>query len=362
MRRALAGLALLGWAAAEAGPAEDAEAAAAALLESATRLEMAEGSSDRIDALTEVVQAYESGLSAFREALRVANGRERQLDLAAEEDRARLEAVLAVLARIERTPAPLLLLHPDGPEATVRAGMLLQGAVPALRAEAEGLAAQLEEAERLRRLREGAVGVLEEGLEGAREARAALARAVADRTDRPGRLLDEPARLAELAAAVETLDAFAATLAPDPEAAPAVPGPRALPVAGTVLRGMNEPDAAGAVRPGLILATAPGALVAATGPATVRYAGPLPGYDNVIVLEPAANRLTVLAGLGTVYVEAGRIVAPGEALGSMGGRPPGASEMARDAARGAGEERTETLYIETRADGVPVDPAEWFAL
>ncbi|MGR3540645.1 MAG: murein hydrolase activator EnvC family protein [Hasllibacter sp.] len=361
MRRAAALLALLAWGA-QAGPAERAEAAAAALLESATRLEMAEGASDRIDALTEVVRAYEEGLSAFREALRVAAARERRRAVAAGDDRARMQAMLAVLSRIEATPAPLLLLHPDGPEATVRAGMLLQGAAPALRAEADALAAQLDEAVRLRRLREGAAGILEDGLAGAREARAALARAVADRTDRPARLLVDPERLADLSAEVDTLDVFAATLAPDPAAPAAAGGPRRPPVAGTVLRAMNEPDAAGAARPGVILATAPGALVRATGPATVRYAGPLPGYENVIVLEPAANRLTVLAGLGTLYVGAGQVLAAGDALGLMGGRPPGAPEMVRDAARGAGEERSETLYIETRLDGAPVDPAQWFAL
>ncbi|PRY92847.1 septal ring factor EnvC (AmiA/AmiB activator) [Hasllibacter halocynthiae] len=346
---------------ARAGPAEDAEAAAAALLEMAAGLEMAEEAGDRIAALTELVRAYERGLSAFREGLRESAARERALAVRADRDRARMERVLAALARVEATPEPLLLLHPEGPEATVRAGMLLGAAVPALRAEADALAAEAREARRLRRLREGAAAVLEEGLAGARAAREALATAVADRTGPPPRLLDDPARLAELAGAVETLGAFAGTLAPDPDA-PAAAGPRPLPVAGTVLRAAGEPDAAGAIRPGVILATAPGALVEAPGPATVRYAGPLTGYENVIVLEPAANRLTVLAGLGRVYVRPGQVVAAGDALGLMGGRAGSPAAMVEDADRGAGEERSETLYIETRVDGAPADPAGWFAL
>ena len=53
-----------------------------------------------------------------------------------------------------------------------------------------------------------------------------------------------------------------------------------------MLRGMNEADAAGIKRPGIILATRPGALVNAPTAATIRYVGPLLDYGNVMILEP----------------------------------------------------------------------------
>jgi septal ring factor EnvC (AmiA/AmiB activator) len=57
---------------------------------------------------------------------------------------------------------------------------------------------------------------------------------------------------------------------------------------GTILRQFNEADAAGVARPGVVLATHPNALVTTPWPASVRYAGPLLDYGNVIILEPEA--------------------------------------------------------------------------
>jgi septal ring factor EnvC (AmiA/AmiB activator) len=59
-----------------------------------------------------------------------------------------------------------------------------------------------------------------------------------------------------------------------------------LPVLGTVLRRFDEADAAGVARPGPGAATRPNALATTPWPASVRYAGPLLDYGNVIILEP----------------------------------------------------------------------------
>ncbi|MCB1402914.1 MAG: peptidase M23, partial [Rhodobacteraceae bacterium] len=71
--------------------------------------------------------------------------------------------------------------------------------------------------------------------------------------------------------------------------------------------------------------------------------------------------LIVLAGLAQLAVSAGAPVARGELLGLLGGRNLEVEEyvMLPDADAGAGA--LETLYIEVRHGGGPVDPAPWFA-
>jgi septal ring factor EnvC (AmiA/AmiB activator) len=134
-----------------------------------------------------------------------------------------------------------------------------------------------------------------------------------------------------------------------------------LPVAGRILRGYDQPDAAGIKRPGLVLATEPGALMTAPWAATLRYVGPLLDYGNVMILEPAGDTLMVLAGMDQVYGAAGDIVQAGAPLGLMGGAIPSADAILADISDGSGAARTETLYLELRMAAKPVDPTDWFA-
>jgi len=134
-----------------------------------------------------------------------------------------------------------------------------------------------------------------------------------------------------------------------------------LPVLGRLLRAPGEADAAGIRRPGVILATRPGALVTAPWPGTIRYLGPLLDYGNVIVLEPGEGYLLVLAGLGTVYGAVGEVVGAGAALGLMGGATAGAAEFPLSRQDGTGAGGTESLYMEIRQGGEAVDPTAWFA-
>jgi septal ring factor EnvC (AmiA/AmiB activator) len=137
-------------------------------------------------------------------------------------------------------------------------------------------------------------------------------------------------------------------------------GRLSLPVRGNVLRRFGEADAAGVVRPGLVVASRPSALVTAPWPATIRYAGPLHDYGNVIILEPETNYLLTIAGLGDLLVEAGQLVTEGAALALMPGETGGADDLILP---GAGTSLlSETLYLELRSGGEAVDPAGWFAL
>lgn len=368
MRRAavLAVLALLaaGPVAAQADAGARARQAAADLARAAERLEEARGAGDRVAVLTGTVGAYEDGLSALREGLRQLEAAERAVtdDLQARD--AEIAALAGALTGMERSGGPLLLLHPSGPLGTVRAAMILSQAAPELSARAEELRRQLDGLRDLRRQEEEAVADLERGVDGIREARAALSEAIAERDDLPEPFARDGARVDALRARAGTLDAFAdalgaLTLDPAP-AAVALPLP--LPARGRVLRRFGEADAAGIARPGLVLSVAAGALVTAPASGSVRYAGPLLDYGNVIVMEPRAQALLVFAGLSEVYARAGEIVAEGAPLGVMGGASPSDGAADGNAAADAGVAGAQTLYIEAREAGRPVDPATWFAL
>lgn len=366
MRWLAALLMLWSVAAAAQSPAETAAAAAARLQEARGALEAAEGRSDRVAALTQTVQAYEDGLTALRDGLRRAAIRQRTLetDLAGRSDE--VARLLGVLQTMERAPAPMLMLHPSGPLGTARSGMMLADVTPALQERVEGLRLQLEELAFLRGLQQDSLVILEDGLAGAQTARAALSEAIADRTDLPRRFADDPVQTALLLASSETLDAFAQGLAQSNETAgpdaSTIKGSIPLPVDGRVIRMFEEPDAAGIARPGVLIAARPRSLVTTPVSATIRYAGPLLDYGNVIILEPAVDVMWVIAGLSEVFGEAGQIVPDGTPVGLMGGVVTGAQGILTESAQGSAGQRTETLYLEVRDGQSAVDPATWFAL
>jgi septal ring factor EnvC (AmiA/AmiB activator) len=87
-------------------------------------------------------------------------------------------------------------------------------------------------------------------------------------------------------------------------------------------------------------------------------------YGNVMILEPGAGYLLVLAGLDQVYGEVGDVVSQGDALGLMGGTveatAANAADILRPADNGSGASDSETLYVELRNGGQPIDPTDWF--
>jgi septal ring factor EnvC (AmiA/AmiB activator) len=362
-------LALLGAPAAgqEAGTA--ARQAAAALEQASVALDKAEGARDRVAALTETVRAFEDGLAAMRDGLRDAAIRETELSRTLDAKETEVAQLLGVLSALGGQARPQTLVHPQGPLATARAGMLVSAVTPGLAAEAGHLKADLEEVTALRRLQENAASVLQDGLADLQRARTALSQAIADRTDLPRRFTADPVRTAILIEAAETLDGFASGLsqiAEDETEQALKPiadrkGRLPLPARGVILRRPGEPDAAGVARPGLVLATEPGALVTTPAAATVRYTGPLLDYGLVAILEPQRELMFVLAGLDRVFGETGAVLPEGSPVGMMGGAVAGAGALLSPSGEGAGASGSETLYIEVREGEVPVDPLTWFA-
>jgi septal ring factor EnvC (AmiA/AmiB activator) len=131
-------------------------------------------------------------------------------------------------------------------------------------------------------------------------------------------------------------------------------------VAGQVSAGFGEPDPWGRPGHGWSIVAPAFAQVTAPWDATVRYAGPLIDYGQVVVLEPDAGYLVVIAGLAHIDRAAGEAVLAGEKLGDLGGHLPTSDEFLLDQTAAGGQIRQETLYLEIRRAGQPLDPVDWF--
>ncbi|WP_108484528.1 murein hydrolase activator EnvC family protein [Oceaniglobus ichthyenteri] len=364
-------LAWPGHVAAQADPVTIARRAASQLDIAARELADAEGARDRISALTRTIRAYENGLAALREGVRQAVQREAKIRAQFDAQSAQLGGLLAALQTMQTSPEALLLLHPSGAIGTARSGMILSDVTPALLAKVTDLRADLGEIATLRALQAGAEDTLEEGLSGAQQARTALAAAMSDRTDLPRRMTEDNDQMQRLIESAETLEGFATglTVLPDDPVAQSLPGFAAakgdltLPVRGRVIAGFDQGDAAGVRRPGILIATAPGALVTTPWPATIRYRGPLLDYGNVMILEPEAGYLLVLAGMKQVYGETGQVIPAETPVGLMGGNTrPELAGFGTGTGNEDGQGRQETLYMELRDGQGPVDPATWFRM
>ena len=367
----LCALALMFWPVsvfAQTEAAEQARRAMADLEAASAQLDAADGARDRVQVLTQTIQAFETGLGAMREGLRQAAINEAQLSKKLQARDGEVAQLLGVLQSIGGNPSPTLFLHPEGPVGTARAGMLLAELTPALNTRADVLRQDLQDVQTLRTLQTDAAQRLQDGLTEIQRARTELNQAMANRTDLPKRFSEDPVRTAILISSSETLSGFASGLSemtsePIPDGPADFEGQKgelAMPVQGVILRRANETDAAGVTRPGIILATRPRAIVTSPTAATIRYTGALLDLGNVVILEPRAGALFVLAGLDVVYGEAGQVIAAATPIGLMGG-PTGVNQQALSPnGDGAGIERSETLYIEVRENNVPQDPSDWF--
>ncbi len=341
------------------GPQALADRAVIAFEEAAAALDRAQDQKAdvRIAALAQAVRAYEDGLAALRAGQRVAAQRQQAIESVLVARKAELSELLSTLMTIERAPRPATVLHPTGPLAGARAGMLLSELTPGLGQQVASLQAALQELSVMRAVQRGASAKLETGLAGMQEARQRLAKAVSDRGPLPAPVAQDPVAMQRLLQSADTLDSFAAGLAEVPGAsalpADALTAPLPWPARGLLLRSFWELDQSGIARPGWLVATAPGALVTAPTAATVRYVGPLLDFGAVVVLEPGAGALIILAGLGGTFVQAGEVVQAGAPLGLM-------PEPTSPQADVNGVSADQTLYIEMRIGAQPVDPGDWF--
>jgi septal ring factor EnvC (AmiA/AmiB activator) len=353
---------------AQADVVQSAQKASIALRAATAALEGADEAEDRVRALTKTIRAYENGLNAMRAGLRGVSIRERSLRLKFESQRDQISRLLGILQTLERATTPLLLIHPTGPVGTARSGMMLSEITPGLQKQAEALRFQLEELSSIQVTQQIAQDDLSEGLKGLNKARVALSQAIASRTDLPQRILDNPEHVQRLAQTSLTLDNFAnALINQEIGATPGTIlqfedgiGKIQLPANGSIFRKFNQTDAAGIERPGILLATPALSLLTAPWASTVRYSGPFLDYGNVIILEPDPAYLIVLSGMSRIYVVAGDIVSKDDPIGLMSGKELELGDLLVEVSQASETLAQETLYIEIRKNGKPIDPIDWF--
>jgi septal ring factor EnvC (AmiA/AmiB activator) len=335
--------------------------ARASLATASTALQHARDGETRLAALGRAATAYETVLSALRAGLRRMAAAEQAMTARIDSEVTQLRHILAALQSLSATPAPALLATRGGPLEATRAAMLMAAITPELDRRATAFGQELQTLQSLRGRQQSARAEARDALASLQDLRAQTMRALG-RRDRAGLVARSELRRQARAAAARArdLDALATALrdaAVEPEAKF---GPAPLPVAGEIVAKFGEPDPWGRPGKGWSIEAPAFAQVTAPWDATLRYAGPLIDYGQVVVLEPEAGYLVVIAGLANINRSAGEAVLAGEILGDLGGQIPNGDEILLEETTGTVQTGRETLYLEIRRSGKPLDPAEWF--
>ncbi len=297
-----------------------------------------------------------------------------------------LAPLLPLIERLSLYPSETLLAVPAGPEAALRGLLVLKGLARQLEDDARALRSEQAEVAELtasataqeRRLadaqavqagqaaqldrqianaqarsqaaEDAAADAARRSAEQAAQAetvRAALAQIEANRRDDEARARSDAAaaerQKREAAAAEARVRQAAFAQAPGPDLGEPH-GQLGAPVAGAVLHSFGEPGETGAAQ-GISYQAPPAARVSAPCGGRVVFAGPFRSFGVLVILDCGHGFHFVLAGLEHLDTQVGRIVQPGEPVGSMptwDPRTPGARPA---------------LYLELRRDGQPINPA-----
>ncbi|MGF1446055.1 MAG: murein hydrolase activator EnvC family protein [Pikeienuella sp.] len=341
--------------------------AKALLAEAEAALGRAATTAARRAALGLAVRAHELALAALRAGLRRLAEEDRRLAAELADENAQIVAVLGALQSVSTTPRSAVLAHPKGSLAAARAAMLLSDMTPKLEAEIAAVARRLDALRSLRVRQEIARA----------EARGALAALQALRTEttrvtrvlagaRAKPLTNEAMRrqAEEAAARARDLEDLAEALGAG-LAAPDRPfeqrrGTLIPPVTGQITGSFGGVDPWGRTGQGIAMTAPAYSEVRSPVSATIRYAGPLIDYGEVVILEPEATWLIVLAGLASTDRRVGETVIAGERLGDLGGPLPSSEEFLLEAGSAVPMIENADLYVEIRQSGTAVDPAPWF--
>jgi murein hydrolase activator len=352
---------------------------------------------------TQHIQTNETKITDAETRLSSLRGREDAIrrSLASRSDV--IAEVLASLQRMGRTPPPALLVSPDDILQAIRTSMMLGAVVPEMRAETQALANDLSALVQLRQAvatekdqlahenadlelqkeklsalitaRQASLGVAEQALAAEEQRAGALARQATSMKDLITKMESDLAgakQAAAEAAQAEAARKLAEANAPptqksdiapfkDPgRLAPAMAfadtkGLLPMPVAGTVMRSYGAPDGVGGTEKGVLMATRPGAIVAAPYDGWIAFSGPYRSFGQVLIINAGGGYYMVLAGMKKINVAAGQFVLAGEPVASMG---DGAVKTAAAMAIGAAQP---ILYVEFRKDGAAIDPGPWWA-
>jgi septal ring factor EnvC (AmiA/AmiB activator) len=309
------------------------------------------------------------------------------LDLAARQDV--LSEVLAGLQRLEQNPPPALVVNPHDVLGALRSAMLFGTLAPELRQAAGELQEKLVElADTSTRLRDEMAGkdqvlaslalargemlrlaeekrelaaALNLDLEAEKKKSIALAGKAKTLRELLDRIAEQAAKEAEQRAKLEA-ERLAAELRR--KALAAIPrtdfadlkGQLAYPAGGQIAKGFGDDTGLGQPLDGIVISTAPAAMVTSPVTGLVEFAGPFRSYGEMVIINPGKGYLILLAGLGQLNIGPGVPVKAGEPVATMGEKPV-AMALAKDLTLAT----TPMLYVEFRKNGEPVDPTPWWA-
>ncbi|MCP5432330.1 MAG: peptidoglycan DD-metalloendopeptidase family protein [Alphaproteobacteria bacterium] len=328
------------------------------------------------------VQAREAAVAEAEEKL--ANFRADEVELKARVDARResLSAALAALQMLRLNEPPALVVKPDDAVAAARSAMLLGSVVPVLREDVQTLAAQMEELSALRQEIEigrdsllAATGdlmteqkTLASLIAEKEKARRSMADALAAEGNRLAAMTKEARALRERLAEIESEARARAPREKPPEEKKRLAGeprlrgaedteaartaslaPRAplMPARGRVLHAFGQPDGAGGRIQGMMMRTLNGAQIVSPTAGKLAFAGPVPGYGQMLIIAAPGGYHVILAGLERIYGNPGQALLAGEPVGAMG--------------QGADGRSGPELYVEIRKNGAPIDPMTWLA-
>ncbi len=320
--------------------------------------------------------------------------------------KALLMEVLGALQRMGRNPPPALLVTPEDALSSVRSAILLGSVVPEVRSETEILLGQLQDLVRISNdieTQRKDLSVELASLAGEEEKLNLLLiekRKLAGEAQ--GKLAQESAKAAELAAQATSLNGLIASLETEIDSAqkaaeaarlaeierkqqeeariaagrkfektdafsdpgriaPAISfvaakGLLPLPVTGAQLASFGQNDGAGDKTRGISLEARENARVISPADAWVVYAGPFRSYGQLLIMNAGQGYHIVIAGMEKINVQPGQFVLVAEPIGVMGAQ--------RIASTGLVDINTTKpiLYVEFRKDGNSIDPTPWWSV
>ena len=322
----------------------------------------------RVKSLSQAIQSYEETLAILRISVRDLTLQQSQVQSVLDQNENEIMQLLGVLATVQKAPIAGQILHPNGPLATARSGMIISDIVPILQENVDQLRDQVMVLQQLSETQHRANNSLQTGLMELQNAHSNLGRAIVNREELPKRFIADPEKMEILVKASKDLETFAASVQSIALNEPSVSLPSVrdrkgnlnLPVRGKVLRKFNEADAAGIKRSGIILATDPKAIVISPTAATIRYLGPLLDYGNVAILEPQNGLLFVFAGMDTLYGEIGQVIPALSPIGLMPSQSNEVDKIFKTKANIYSGKLSETLYVEVRSGSETENPLDWF--
>jgi murein hydrolase activator len=115
------------------------------------------------------------------------------------------------------------------------------------------------------------------------------------------------------------------------------------PAAGAVRRRFGRAEARGSSSNGIEIAADDAASALAIHEGVVAFADAFDGFGNLVILDHGSQNFSLYGDLLDIAVKKGARVERGQAVGTVGPAPAGATG----------------LYFELRVDGQPVDPLQW---